>query len=75
MAKKQKPITIDPLKERTKAGESQQTYWRRFGVTQSCGSRYETGRNISKPIRMLVALANGAATIEQLKSGELAGRI
>ena len=37
-------------------GENQETFWRRFGVTQSGGSRYESGRNIPTPIAILVAL-------------------
>ena len=36
--------------------ENQETFWRRFGVTQSGGSRYESGRNIPTPIAILVAL-------------------
>lgn len=43
--KKQKPIKIDALTERQRRGENQQSYWRRFGVTQSGGSRYESGRH------------------------------
>lgn len=48
-------------------GENQETFWRRFGVTQSGGSRYESGRNIPTPIAILVALwANGRINDEEL---------
>lgn len=38
-------------------GMNQAEFWQRFGVTQSGGSRYETGRNIPKPIQLLLALS------------------
>lgn len=43
------------IKRRMNQGE----FWRRLGVTQSGGSRYETGRNIPQPVRRLLALADG----------------
>lgn len=53
--------------------ENQMDFWRRFGVTQSGGSRYETGRNLPKPVRLLMALyAEGTLTDDDLAvaSGE-----
>lgn len=48
-------------------GENQETFWRRFGVTQSGGSRYESGRNIPTPIAVLVALwATGKVSDDDL---------
>ena len=41
---------------RKKSGMNQQAYWSRFGVTQSGGSRYETGRDIPTPTSMLIWL-------------------
>lgn len=41
---------------RRKRGENQLDFWRRFGVTQSGGSRYETGRALPKPVRLLLRL-------------------
>lgn len=35
--------------------ESQSLFWRRFGVTQSGGSRYESGNPIPKPTALLIA--------------------
>jgi len=36
--------------------ESQKTFWSRFGVTQSRGSRFELGANIPKPVMILLRL-------------------
>lgn len=41
---------------RKKAGLNQSDYWSRFGVTQSGGSRYESGRSIPAPTAMLIWL-------------------
>lgn len=37
-------------------GENQSDFWSRLGVTQSGGSRYESGRNVPKPVRLLMRL-------------------
>lgn len=42
---------------RQKLGLNQQQFWSPIGVTQSGGSRYETGRNIPKPVRLLIGIA------------------
>lgn len=36
--------------------ESQNQFWSRFGVTQSCGSRFEQGAKIPQPVAILIAL-------------------
>ncbi|WP_426172935.1 helix-turn-helix domain-containing protein [Massilia sp. TWR1-2-2] len=36
--------------------ESQATFWARFGVTQSSGSRFETGLGVPLPVALLVKL-------------------
>lgn len=36
--------------------ESQATFWARFGVTQSSGSRFETGVGVPPPVALLVRL-------------------
>lgn len=41
---------------RHKLGLNQQAFWARLGVTQSGGSRYESGRNMPRPVRELVRL-------------------
>jgi DNA-binding transcriptional regulator YiaG len=57
----------DVVSYRKALGENQSVFWTRFGVTQSGGSRYESGRNIPKPVRMLLTLfASGKLTDEDL---------
>lgn len=41
---------------RERLGLSQQTFWNALGVTQSGGSRYETGRRIPKTVQTLIDL-------------------
>ena len=56
MARKQKLDSSTIVAARKKAGINQQDFWTRYGVTQSGGSRYESGRNMPKPLRMLMVL-------------------
>src|SRR5512134_336840 len=37
---------------------NQQEFWSRVGVTQSGGSRYETGRSMPRPVRELLRLVH-----------------
>lgn len=54
---KNKKIDMSNLAElRRSRGENQDVFWRRFGVTQSGGSRYESGRNMPTPIALLLGL-------------------
>ena len=49
--------------------ESQEKFWGRFGVTQSSGSRFETGLSIPAPVAILLKLyVNG-----KLNDGDLQG--
>lgn len=58
----------DIVAYRRTLGENQSVFWQRFGVTQSGGSRYESGRSMPKPVRMLISLyAAGKATDEDLR--------
>lgn len=41
---------------RKKLGLNQQVFWSGLGVTQSGGSRYESGRGLPKPVAMLLVL-------------------
>lgn len=47
-----------PREIRRKLGLNQQDFWSRIGVTQSGGSRYESGRNMPKPVRELLRLVH-----------------
>ena len=43
-------------KYRKARAENQSAFWSRFGVTQSGGSRYESGRSVPKAVRLLMQL-------------------
>ncbi len=42
---------------RRKFGINQQQFWSKLGVTQSGGSRYESGRDIPLPVLLLLHIA------------------
>lgn len=44
---------------RLKLGLNQSQFWGRIAVTQSGGSRYESGRDIPRPVALLLELAYG----------------
>lgn len=53
---------------RIKLGLRQDEFWSRVGVTQSAGSRYETGsRRLPVPLQMLIELAYGNKSNDALK--------
>ena len=71
-----KPIAQTPLKAprdiRRKLGLNQQEFWSKIGVTQSGGSRYESGRNIPRPVRELLRLVHiEQIDIQRIKGEEL----
>jgi transcriptional regulator with XRE-family HTH domain len=49
---------LDVREIRRKLGMNQQQFWSRLGVTQSGGSRYESGRNIPRPVQQLLRLVH-----------------
>jgi DNA-binding transcriptional regulator YiaG len=52
---------------------NQSTFWSRFGVTQSGGSRYESGRSMPRPTSMLVWLReSGVITDNDLEAAKKA---
>ena len=54
---------------RIRKRESQEKFWSRFGVTQSSGSRFETGLAIPAPVSILLRMyMNG-----KLSDGDLQG--
>lgn len=59
----------NPREIRRAAGMNQQAFWSRIGVTQSGGSRYESGRNMPKPTRELLRLVY----VEQIDLASLRG--
>ena len=50
MARKKKLDFSDIATTRKKANLNQSDLWKRYGVTQSGGSRYESGRSIPKSL-------------------------
>lgn len=54
--------TMDVREIRRKLGLNQSQFWSKIGVTQSGGSRYESGRNIPRPVQALLRLVH----IEQI---------
>lgn len=59
---------------RESLGENQTQFWSRFLVTQSGGSRYESGRGLPAPIAMLV-LAYAEGLVDDKLLGKLAARV
>ena len=54
------PITSEAaLSMRKKLNVNQSEFWSRVGLGQSAGSRYESGRNIPRPVQMLLRIAYG----------------
>ena len=46
----------NPRQIRHQLGLNQQEFWGQIGVTQSGGSRYETGRSMPRPVRELLRI-------------------
>ena len=55
---------------RRKTGLNQLEFWSAVGVTQSGGSRYDSGRNMPKPVRELLRLVY----IEQIDLTRIRGQ-
>lgn len=49
---------VDAREIRRKLGLNQQQFWSKLGVTQSGGSRYESGRNMPRPVQHLLRLVH-----------------
>jgi len=49
---------IDAREIRRKLGLNQSQFWSKIGVTQSGGSRYESGRNMPRPVQTLLNLVH-----------------
>lgn len=71
MSTKLKALPKDLADFRRQLGLNQGDFWSRYGVTQSAGSRYETGRSLPMPLKLLVRLhLGGAISDEQLKAAK-----
>ena len=65
---------------RRASGLSQTDFWRRYGVTQSAGSRFENGRAMSVSVQILVLLdafgyVDKSKLVEAVKFVEEGGRL
>lgn len=49
---------LNPREIRRRLGLNQEQFWTKIGVTQSGGSRYESGRDMPKPVRELLRLVH-----------------
>lgn len=56
--KKRSKNAVDPRAIRHQRGLNQQEFWPLIGVTQSGGSRYESGRRMPKPVRELLRIVH-----------------
>jgi transcriptional regulator with XRE-family HTH domain len=59
----------NPREIRRRLRLNQEEFWSRIGVTQSGGSRYESGRSMPKPVRELLRLVH----IEGIALGQAKG--
>lgn len=66
--------TKDLKKTRAVTKLNQHDFWSRVGVTQSGGSRYESGRTIPTPIAMLVEITYGTSPAKFLKKLGIDGK-
>jgi hypothetical protein len=64
-----RPPHVDLRQFRISKRESQEKFWGRFGVTQSSGSRFETGLAIPAPVAILLKLY----VTGKLNDGDLQG--
>jgi len=51
---------MNVVRMRRESRLSQEEFWGRIGISQSGGSRYENGRRISEPVRILITIAYGS---------------
>lgn len=52
--------TADVVRIRNRLGLTQTQFWKTLGVSQSAGSRYETGAAIPEATRMLLTIVYGS---------------
>ncbi len=50
--------SVDAREIRRKLGMNQSQFWSKVGVTQSGGSRYESGRSMPRPVQALLRLVH-----------------
>ncbi|MQY50772.1 helix-turn-helix domain-containing protein [Rhodocyclus gracilis] len=63
----------DALAIRKEKQLNQAQFWGPIGVSQSGGSRYESGRKLPKPIQLLLAIAHGSEAVSRKAVAEIRG--
>lgn len=53
---KKSKLFVDLAATRRQSGKNQSEFWSRYGVSQSGGSRYESGRTMPQPLKVLMWL-------------------
>jgi len=71
--KASKPVITDYKTKRVELRMNQSQFWSQLGVTQSGGSRYESGRAVPKPTQTLIDLAFGSAKESLKRLADLRG--
>lgn len=67
---------INVMALRKSLGLNQTQFWTRLGVTQSAGSRYESGRTLPAPMALLVRLVYGLTGPKAIEAlAELRGEV
>lgn len=59
---------LNPREIRRKLGLNQKEFWEKIGVTQSGGSRYESGRNMPRPVVILLRLCAEGVNLDDITS-------
>jgi transcriptional regulator with XRE-family HTH domain len=67
MTMKTNDSVLNPREIRLRRGLNQERFWSLVGVTQSGGSRYESGRAMPKPVRELLRLVH----VEQIDLAQI----
>jgi transcriptional regulator with XRE-family HTH domain len=63
---RRKKLDLENIRTTRKlSGMNQYEFWSRYGITQSGGSRYESGRCVPKPAAMLIWLRESGVITEQ----------
>src|SRR5205085_8749324 len=68
-----RPGFMNVKRVRKESRLSQEEFWGRIGVSQSGGSRYECGRSVPEPVRILLTLAYGSERERQAALHALTG--
>ena len=67
---------LNPREMRRRLGLNQEQFWTQIGVTQSGGSRYESGRSMPRPVQELLRLVHvEQIDIQRVRKEDVAARL